>query len=175
MPLGWSVRQAKLVQGHEGLKGSIPNITNGEGSEDTGKLAIDALLNTVDSSPRGSFVNPRLKGPFALDNPLSDSNQLMKLRRTVRENDDVVKYFLSLGGNDETKNFLIRLRSFKVQLSRLNKKAIGYSPLRLLVMAISDKVNGQEKKNVPFLNHIAYTIEMISIDELYDVGVIDEI
>ncbi|XP_044468324.1 DExH-box ATP-dependent RNA helicase DExH18, mitochondrial [Mangifera indica] len=65
------------------------------------------------------------------------------------------------------------------------KKGIYCSPLRLLAMEVFDKVNangvycslltGQEKKRVPFSNHIACTVEMVSTDEMYDVAVIDEI
>ncbi|XP_030483893.2 DExH-box ATP-dependent RNA helicase DExH18, mitochondrial [Cannabis sativa] len=65
------------------------------------------------------------------------------------------------------------------------KKGIYCSPLRLLAMEVFDKVNalgvycslltGQEKKHVPFSNHVACTVEMVSTDELYDVAVIDEI
>lgn len=65
------------------------------------------------------------------------------------------------------------------------KKGIYCSPLRLLAMEVFDKVNalgvycslltGQEKKYVPFSNHIACTVEMVSTDELYDVAIIDEI
>uniref|UniRef100_A0A6N2L6X8 RNA helicase n=1 Tax=Salix viminalis TaxID=40686 RepID=A0A6N2L6X8_SALVM len=65
------------------------------------------------------------------------------------------------------------------------KKGIYCSPLRLLAMEVFDKVNalgvycslytGQEKKHVPFSNHIACTVEMVSTEELYDVAVIDEI
>ncbi|GAB2264380.1 hypothetical protein Droror1_Dr00027794 [Drosera rotundifolia] len=65
------------------------------------------------------------------------------------------------------------------------KKGVYCSPLRLLAMEVFDKVNslgvycslltGQEKKHVPFSNHVACTVEMVSTDELYDVAVIDEI
>ncbi|CAL5371571.1 unnamed protein product [Camellia sinensis] len=65
------------------------------------------------------------------------------------------------------------------------KKGIYCSPLRLLAMEVFDKVNalgvycslltGQEKKHVPFSDHVACTVEMVSTDELYDVAVIDEI
>ncbi|KAF8399466.1 hypothetical protein HHK36_015331 [Tetracentron sinense] len=65
------------------------------------------------------------------------------------------------------------------------KKGIYCSPLRLLAMEVFDKVNalgiycslhtGQEKKHVPFSNHVACTVEMVSTEELYDVAVIDEI
>ncbi|XP_058096514.1 DExH-box ATP-dependent RNA helicase DExH18, mitochondrial isoform X2 [Magnolia sinica] len=65
------------------------------------------------------------------------------------------------------------------------KKGIYCSPLRLLAMEVFDKVNslgvycslhtGQEKKTVPFANHVACTVEMVSTDELYDVAVVDEI
>uniref|UniRef100_A0A7N0UCD5 RNA helicase n=2 Tax=Kalanchoe fedtschenkoi TaxID=63787 RepID=A0A7N0UCD5_KALFE len=65
------------------------------------------------------------------------------------------------------------------------KKAIYCSPLRLLAMEVFDKVNaqgvycslltGQEKKFVPFSNHVACTVEMLSTDEMYDVAIIDEI
>lgn len=64
-------------------------------------------------------------------------------------------------------------------------KGIYCSPLRLLAMEVFDKVNslgvycslytGQEKKTVPFANHIACTVEMVSTDEMYDVAVVDEI
>ena len=65
------------------------------------------------------------------------------------------------------------------------KKGIYCSPLRLLAMEVFDKVNalgiycslhtGQEKKNVPFSNHISCTVEMVSTENMYDVAVIDEI
>lgn len=65
------------------------------------------------------------------------------------------------------------------------KKGIYCSPLRLLAMEVFDKVNahgvycslltGQEKKHVPFSNHVACTVEMVSTDDMYDVAVIDEI
>lgn len=65
------------------------------------------------------------------------------------------------------------------------KKGIYCSPLRLLAMEVFDKVNslgvycslltGQEKKHVPFGNHTACTVEMVSTEELYDVAIIDEI
>eukprot|EP00268_Persea_americana_P008269 TRINITY_DN13199_c0_g1_i1.p1 TRINITY_DN13199_c0_g1~~TRINITY_DN13199_c0_g1_i1.p1 ORF type:complete len:809 (-),score=114.68 TRINITY_DN13199_c0_g1_i1:246-2672(-) len=64
-------------------------------------------------------------------------------------------------------------------------KGIYCSPLRLLAMEVFDKVNslgvycslhtGQEKKTVPFANHIACTVEMVSTEEMYDVAVVDEI
>ncbi|CAL9771988.1 unnamed protein product [Musa acuminata subsp. burmannicoides] len=59
------------------------------------------------------------------------------------------------------------------------------SPLRLLAMEVFDRVNatgvycslhtGQEKKTLPFSNHVACTIEMVSTEECYDVAVIDEV
>lgn len=65
------------------------------------------------------------------------------------------------------------------------KKGLYCSPLRLLAMEVFDRVNalgvycslqtGQEKKYVPFSNHVSATVEMVSTDELYDVAVIDEI
>lgn len=65
------------------------------------------------------------------------------------------------------------------------KSGIYCSPLRLLAMEVFDKVNalgvycslhtGQEKKCVPFANHVACTVEMASTDECYEVAVIDEI
>lgn len=65
------------------------------------------------------------------------------------------------------------------------KKGIYCSPLRLLAMEVFDKVNakgvycslltGQERKLVPFSNHVACTVEMVSTQELYDVAIIDEI
>lgn len=65
------------------------------------------------------------------------------------------------------------------------KKGIYCSPLRLLAMEVFDKVNangvycslltGQEKKHVPFSNHVACTVEMVSTQDLYDVAIIDEI
>ncbi|KAF7819702.1 DExH-box ATP-dependent RNA helicase DExH18, mitochondrial [Senna tora] len=65
------------------------------------------------------------------------------------------------------------------------KNGIYCSPLRLLAMEVFDKVNahgvycslltGQEKKYVPFSNHVACTVEMASTKELFEVAVIDEI
>ncbi|CAA2935367.1 D -box ATP-dependent RNA helicase D 18, mitochondrial-like [Olea europaea subsp. europaea] len=65
------------------------------------------------------------------------------------------------------------------------KKGVYCSPLRLLAMEVFDKENtlgvycslltGQERKEFPFSNHVACTVEMVSTDELYDVVVIDEI
>ncbi|KAL5722745.1 RNA helicase [Ranunculus cassubicifolius] len=65
------------------------------------------------------------------------------------------------------------------------QRGIYCSPLRLLAMEVFDKVNsqgiycslltGQEQKSVPFSNHVACTVEMVSIEHLYDVAVIDEI
>lgn len=65
------------------------------------------------------------------------------------------------------------------------KTGVYCSPLRLLAMEVFDKVNakgiycslltGQEKKRVPFSNHVACTVEMVSTQELYEVAVIDEI
>ncbi|KAL8500941.1 hypothetical protein ACS0TY_020508 [Phlomoides rotata] len=65
------------------------------------------------------------------------------------------------------------------------EKGVYCSPLRLLAMEVFDKVNasgvycslitGQEKKEFPFSNHVACTVEMVSTEELYDVAVIDEI
>lgn len=65
------------------------------------------------------------------------------------------------------------------------KKGIYCSPLRLLAMEVFDKVNalgvyctlltGQEKKFVPFSNHVSCTVEMVSTNELFEVAVIDEI
>ncbi|KAL5721942.1 RNA helicase [Ranunculus cassubicifolius] len=65
------------------------------------------------------------------------------------------------------------------------ERGIYCSPLRLLAMEVFDKVNsqgiycslltGQEQKTVPFSNHVACTVEMVSIEHLYDVAVIDEI
>nr|CAD1826835.1 unnamed protein product [Ananas comosus var. bracteatus] len=65
------------------------------------------------------------------------------------------------------------------------RNGVYCSPLRLLAMEVFDKVNalgvycslhtGQEKKNVPFANHVACTIEMVSTDELYEVAVVDEV
>ncbi|CAL5031656.1 unnamed protein product [Urochloa decumbens] len=65
------------------------------------------------------------------------------------------------------------------------KSGVYCSPLRLLAMEVFDKVNalgvyctlrtGQEVKEVPFANHVACTIEMVSTEELYEVAVVDEI
>eukprot|EP01018_Ginkgo_biloba_P029833 Gb_28353 [translate_table: standard] len=65
------------------------------------------------------------------------------------------------------------------------KSGIYCSPLRLLAMEVFDKVNargvycslhtGQEKKDFPFANHVACTIEMASTDDCYEVAVIDEV
>lgn len=58
-------------------------------------------------------------------------------------------------------------------------------PLRLLAMEVFDSVNadgvycslstGQEKKEVPFANHVACTVEMVSTQKTWEVAVIDEI
>ncbi|KAJ6806100.1 ATP-dependent RNA helicase SUV3L, mitochondrial [Iris pallida] len=65
------------------------------------------------------------------------------------------------------------------------KSGVYCSPLRLLAMEVFDRVNslgtycslrtGQEKKALPFSNHVACTIEMVSTEELYEVAVVDEI
>ncbi|XP_074564540.1 ATP-dependent RNA helicase SUV3L, mitochondrial-like [Curcuma longa] len=65
------------------------------------------------------------------------------------------------------------------------RSGIYCSPLRLLAMEVFDRVNaagiycslhtGQEKKTLPFSNHVACTIEMVSTEECYDVAVIDEV
>ncbi|XP_072972444.1 ATP-dependent RNA helicase SUV3L, mitochondrial [Typha angustifolia] len=65
------------------------------------------------------------------------------------------------------------------------RSGVYCSPLRLLAMEVFDKVNaagvycslhtGQEKKTLPFSNHVACTIEMASTEELYEVAVIDEV
>jgi ATP-dependent RNA helicase SUPV3L1/SUV3 len=65
------------------------------------------------------------------------------------------------------------------------KSGVYCSPLRLLAMEVFDKVNalgvyctlrtGQEVKEVPFANHVACTIEMVSTEEPYEVAVVDEI
>ncbi|KAI4320429.1 hypothetical protein MLD38_033911 [Melastoma candidum] len=65
------------------------------------------------------------------------------------------------------------------------KNGVYCSPLRLLAMEVFDKVNslgvycslltGQEMKSVPFSNHVACTVEMVSTNHLYEVAVIDEI
>ncbi|KAJ1271335.1 hypothetical protein BS78_06G121100 [Paspalum vaginatum] len=65
------------------------------------------------------------------------------------------------------------------------KSGVYCSPLRLLAMEVFDRVNalgvyctlrtGQEVKEVPFANHVACTIEMVSTEELYEVAVVDEI
>ncbi|CAM6087359.1 unnamed protein product [Calypogeia fissa] len=58
------------------------------------------------------------------------------------------------------------------------------SPLRLLAMEVFDTVNmqgvycnlhtGQEKKDVPFANHLACTVEMCYLTRQWEVAVIDE-
>ncbi|KAJ4752832.1 ATP-dependent RNA helicase [Rhynchospora pubera] len=65
------------------------------------------------------------------------------------------------------------------------KSAVYCSPLRLLAMEVFDKLNslgvycslhtGQEIKHLPFSNHLACTIEMLSTDHPYEVAVIDEV
>ncbi|KAG8082115.1 hypothetical protein GUJ93_ZPchr0014g47226 [Zizania palustris] len=66
------------------------------------------------------------------------------------------------------------------------KSGVYCSPLRLLAMEVFDKVNnalgvycslrtGQEITEVPFSNHVACTIEVLSTEELYEVAVVDEI
>lgn len=59
------------------------------------------------------------------------------------------------------------------------------SPLRLLAMEVFDKVNaegiycnlhtGQEKKVLPFANHLACTVEMAYLSKQWEVAVIDEV
>ncbi|KAG0584350.1 hypothetical protein KC19_3G204900 [Ceratodon purpureus] len=59
------------------------------------------------------------------------------------------------------------------------------SPLRLLAMEVFDKVNaegiycnlhtGQEKKDLPFANHLACTVEMAYLSKQWEVAVIDEV
>ncbi|KAG6550511.1 hypothetical protein Mapa_007879 [Marchantia paleacea] len=72
-------------------------------------------------------------------------------------------------------------------LKRLMEAQSGIycSPLRLLAMEVFDTVNmqgvycnlhtGQEKKDVPFANHLACTIEMCYLNKQWEVAVIDEI
>lgn len=58
-------------------------------------------------------------------------------------------------------------------------------PLRLLAMEVFDSVNadgvycslvtGQERKEVPFANHVACTVEMVSTLKPWDVAILDEI
>ncbi|KAL2623078.1 hypothetical protein R1flu_003283 [Riccia fluitans] len=72
-------------------------------------------------------------------------------------------------------------------LKRLMESQSGIycSPLRLLAMEVFDTVNmqgvycnlhtGQEKKDVPFANHLSCTIEMCYINRQWEVAVIDEI
>lgn len=72
-------------------------------------------------------------------------------------------------------------------LKRFKEASTGIycSPLRLLAMEVYDSVNadgvycslytGQEKKEVPFSNHIACTVEMVLTTKSWEVAVIDEI
>jgi len=65
------------------------------------------------------------------------------------------------------------------------KKGMYLAPLRLLAAEIyetltaegiyTDLLTGQEKRNVPFSTHRSSTVELASIEEDYDVVVIDEI
>ena len=58
-------------------------------------------------------------------------------------------------------------------------------PLRLLALEVYEDMNargvycslltGQERKEVPFADHVSCTIEMVNINRAYDVAVIDEI
>ena len=58
-------------------------------------------------------------------------------------------------------------------------------PLRLLALEVHERLNdagvycslftGQERREVPFATHASSTIEMVSLQERYDVAVIDEI
>jgi ATP-dependent RNA helicase SUPV3L1/SUV3 len=72
-------------------------------------------------------------------------------------------------------------------LKRFMEAANGIycSPLRLLAMEVFDKVNGegiycnlhtgQEKKDLPFANHLACTVEMAYLSKQWEVAVIDEV
>lgn len=72
-------------------------------------------------------------------------------------------------------------------LERFKKASSGLycGPLRLLAMEVYDSVNadgvycslitGQERKEVPFANHVACTVEMVSLQKPWEVAIIDEI
>lgn len=72
-------------------------------------------------------------------------------------------------------------------LQRFKKASSGVycGPLRLLAMEVYDSVNadgvycslitGQERKEVPFANHVACTVEMVSLQKPWEVAIIDEI
>lgn len=65
------------------------------------------------------------------------------------------------------------------------KNGIYCSPLRLLAMEVYESVNskgvycnlhtGQEKKDVPFAEHLACTVEMTYLNKQWEVAVIDEV
>jgi len=47
----------------EAINDNIPSVATGESSEDSGTIVIDVLLDMVDESPRGSFINLNSEGP----------------------------------------------------------------------------------------------------------------
>ncbi|WP_304012828.1 hypothetical protein, partial [Cylindrospermopsis raciborskii] len=72
-------------------------------------------------------------------------------------------------------------------IQRLKESPSGVycGPLRLLALEVHDTLNaegvftnlitGQEKKLVPFANHVSCTVEMVDVTAPVDVCVIDEI
>ena len=58
-------------------------------------------------------------------------------------------------------------------------------PLRLLALEVYERLNragvytnlltGQEKREIPFATHLSCTLEMVGLQNEYDVAVIDEI
>mmetsp|Transcript_4486 Transcript_4486/g.13608 ORF Transcript_4486/g.13608 Transcript_4486/m.13608 type:complete len:704 (+) Transcript_4486:161-2272(+) len=72
-----------------------------------------------------------------------------------------------------------------VQALKGAKKGVYAGPLRLLAQESYDKLNrsgtyanlrtGQESREVPFSTHLACTVEMLSVEEEYDVIILDEI
>ncbi|CAA0842474.1 ATP-dependent RNA helicase SUV3L- mitochondrial [Striga hermonthica] len=117
-----------------------------------------------------------------------------------RSSDDLVKYLVSLGPGDKSDRFLFPifvefcLEEFPDKIRRFRKmvdSADMTQPHTWFPFARAMKrkiiyhcgptnsgktlLTGQEKKDFPFSNHVACTVEMVSTDELYDVAVIDEI
>ncbi|KAK7832465.1 dexh-box atp-dependent rna helicase dexh18 [Quercus suber] len=107
---------------------------------------------------------------------------------------DVFKYVVSLGPSDDAVKFLFPifveycLEEFPDEIKRFRgmiesadlTKPHTWFPFaramkRKIIYHCGPTNSGQEKKYVPFSNHIACTVEMVSTDELYDVAVIDEI
>ncbi|KAI4352583.1 hypothetical protein L6164_006820 [Bauhinia variegata] len=156
-----------------------------------GKLTSDMANYVVSLGPSHSAV--KFLFPIFVEYCLEEFPDEIKRYRSMLETADLTKphtwfpfaramkrkiiYHCGPTNSGKTYNALQRFMEAK--------KGLYCSPLRLLAMEVFDKVNGlgiycslltgQEKKHVPFSNHVACTVEMVSTDELYDVAVIDEI